>query len=191
MLKVAFIGLGKILLNFALLGLVEVVAEALTLAEHNQIDREQYRRFVAPLFSNVVEAYALKDARLAFEVGDELDFVASRATFQIRILPPMTRVPTTSATAVTTPTPITTDARIGDIGDFTVPATSCHLVQTQFTSADWAGCVIGQLDMSARFKNPSGGKWDYGFIARNQDGKGQYRLSVNSDHVWTFYRGAS
>jgi 3-hydroxyisobutyrate dehydrogenase-like beta-hydroxyacid dehydrogenase len=79
----------KILLNFALLGLVEVAAEALTLAEHNQIDREQYRQFVAPLFSNVVEAYAprmisgafepagfssvlaLKDARLAFELGDE------------------------------------------------------------------------------------------------------------------------
>jgi 3-hydroxyisobutyrate dehydrogenase-like beta-hydroxyacid dehydrogenase len=79
----------KILLNFALLGLVEVMAEALTLAERNQIDREQYRQFVAPLFTNVVEAYAqrmisgafepagfssllaLKDARLAFEVGEE------------------------------------------------------------------------------------------------------------------------
>jgi 3-hydroxyisobutyrate dehydrogenase-like beta-hydroxyacid dehydrogenase len=79
----------KIVLNFALLGLVEVAAEALTLAEHNQIDREQYRQFVAPLFTNVVEEYAprmiagafepagfssvlaLKDARLAFELDDE------------------------------------------------------------------------------------------------------------------------
>ncbi len=79
----------KILLNFALLGLVEVVAEALTLAEHNQIDRDQYRQFVAPLFTNVVEEYAprmiagafqpagfasvlaLKDARLAFELAEE------------------------------------------------------------------------------------------------------------------------
>jgi 3-hydroxyisobutyrate dehydrogenase-like beta-hydroxyacid dehydrogenase len=78
----------KILLNFTLLGLVEVASEALTLAEHNQIDREQYRQFVAPLFTNVVEEYAprmisgtfepagfssvlaLKDARLAFEVGE-------------------------------------------------------------------------------------------------------------------------
>jgi 3-hydroxyisobutyrate dehydrogenase-like beta-hydroxyacid dehydrogenase len=79
----------KIVLNFALLGLVELTAEALTLAEHNQIDREQYRQFVAPLFANVIEEYAprmmagafepagfssvlaLKDARLAFELADE------------------------------------------------------------------------------------------------------------------------
>jgi 3-hydroxyisobutyrate dehydrogenase-like beta-hydroxyacid dehydrogenase len=79
----------KIVLNFALLGLVELTAEALTLAEHNQIDREQYRQFVAPLFTNVIEDYAsrmmagafepagfssalaLKDARLAFELADE------------------------------------------------------------------------------------------------------------------------
>jgi 3-hydroxyisobutyrate dehydrogenase-like beta-hydroxyacid dehydrogenase len=31
----------KIVLNFARLGLVELTAEALTLAEHNQIEREQ------------------------------------------------------------------------------------------------------------------------------------------------------
>jgi 3-hydroxyisobutyrate dehydrogenase-like beta-hydroxyacid dehydrogenase len=79
----------KIVLNFALLGLVELTAEALTLAEHNQIDREQYRQFVAPLFANVIEEYAprmmsgafepagfssvlaLKDARLAFELADD------------------------------------------------------------------------------------------------------------------------
>jgi 3-hydroxyisobutyrate dehydrogenase-like beta-hydroxyacid dehydrogenase len=79
----------KIVLNFALLGLVELTAEALTLAEHNQIDREQYRQFIAPLFADVIEEYAprmmagtfeppgfssvlaLKDARLAFELADE------------------------------------------------------------------------------------------------------------------------
>ena len=79
----------KIVLNFALLGLVEVVAEALTLAEQNQIDREQYRQFVAPMFTSVLEGYAqrmisgafepagfssvlaLKDARLAFELAEE------------------------------------------------------------------------------------------------------------------------
>ena len=69
--------------------MVELTAEALTLAEHNQIDREQYREFVAPFFANVIEEYAprmmagtfepagfssvlgLKDARLAFELADE------------------------------------------------------------------------------------------------------------------------
>jgi 3-hydroxyisobutyrate dehydrogenase-like beta-hydroxyacid dehydrogenase len=79
----------KILLNFALLGLIEVTAEALTLAEHNQIDRQQYRQFVAPLFASAADGYAqrmisgafepagftsvlaLKDARLAFDVAEE------------------------------------------------------------------------------------------------------------------------
>ena len=79
----------KIVTNFALFGLVEATAEALTLAEHNDIDREQYRQFVAPLFANVLNDYAprmiagafepagfssvlaLKDARLAFELADE------------------------------------------------------------------------------------------------------------------------
>jgi 3-hydroxyisobutyrate dehydrogenase-like beta-hydroxyacid dehydrogenase len=80
----------KIVLNFAPLRLVELTAEALTLAEHNQIDREQYRQFVAPPIANVIEEYAprmmagafepagftsavlaLKDARLEFELADE------------------------------------------------------------------------------------------------------------------------
>jgi 3-hydroxyisobutyrate dehydrogenase-like beta-hydroxyacid dehydrogenase len=87
----------KIVLNFTLLGLLELTAEALTLAERNQIDREQYRQFVAPLFANVVDEYAprmmagafepagfssflaLKDARLAFELADESHTLAPLA----------------------------------------------------------------------------------------------------------------
>jgi hypothetical protein len=42
---------------------------------------------------------------------------------------------------------------------------------------------MSELDMSAGFQNPNGDKSDYGFIARNQDGKGQYRLR---DQAWTF-----
>ena len=80
----------KILLNFALLGLVEVLAEALTLAERAEIDREQYRQFVTAVFAAVPEGYgqkmisgvfepagfssvlALKDARLAFGVAEDV-----------------------------------------------------------------------------------------------------------------------